>query len=330
MLPSKRPHRRSGVGLGIGSVWDIGSRLEQAGRLTPPAPRASVGIHEHRRVHGGVAASTIARDVEELQGFLSFLRRRRRSPAQVRLTDVDAYVVARGETLSRRTIARTCCAIRAFLRFLHATGRMPLALAPFVVAPRCRASERPPRALPWANVKAILRAIDRRTRVGRRDHALLLAMATYGLGAAEALGLRLEDLEWSARLLRVRRPKTGQEVVLPLLPEVGRALATYIQRGRASHSKTRAVFLRLRAPHQALTSGAVRHIGRKYASRAGVTRTHLGAHVLRHSHATRQVELGAQLKIVGDILGHRSPSSTSIYVRVATERLRELSLPVPQ
>ena len=155
-------------------------------------------------------------------------------------------------------------------------------------------------------------------------------MAAYGLGAGEARSLQLDDVDWTHRTLRICRPKTRQEVLLPLLPAVARALAAYVRRGRP-RTNARALFVRARAPHDALkTATAIGHILVKHARRAGVRATFLGSHALRHSHASRQIDLGASQKIVGDILGHRSPSSTSAYVRVALRRLRTLALPVPR
>jgi site-specific recombinase XerD len=86
----------------------------------------------------------------------------------------------------------------------------------------------------------------------------------------------------------------------------------------------------VRAPHKQLgCSGTIRNILHKYARRAGVSAPFLGTHVLRHTHATRQIELGTRPKVLSDILGHRDPESSSAYIRVATERLRRMALPVP-
>jgi site-specific recombinase XerD len=83
-------------------------------------------------------------------------------------------------------------------------------------------------------------------------------------------------------------------------------------------------------PYAPITGGAIRHRIRLYAKRAGVTAKVLGAHIFRHSHASRQIDAGANLKVVSEILGHRSSSSTSVYVRVALRRLRGVGLPVPR
>jgi site-specific recombinase XerD len=76
-------------------------------------------------------------------------------------------------------------------------------------------------------------------------------------------------------------------------------------------------------------SSAVRHIIVKHAKAAGLDAPYLGSHVLRHSNAARQVDLGIRPRLLSDLLGHRDPESISAYVRIATETLRDISLPVP-
>ncbi len=76
-------------------------------------------------------------------------------------------------------------------------------------------------------------------------------------------------------------------------------------------------------------SSAIRHILMKHAKIAGIDAPFLGSHVLRHSHAARQIDLGTRPQVVSDILGHRDPESVSAYVRIATASLREIALPVP-
>ncbi len=196
-----------------------------------------------------------------------------------------------------------------------------------------RVAARPPRALEWADVCRILQAVPRRrpTKKDLRNYAILLLLASYGFGAAEVVRLCCEDIDWTAKVLRVRRPKTGASIELPLLPPVARALAAYLRCGRPTGIAAREAFVTVRMPYRALTAGAVGRLVRRYARSARIKATGpLGSHVFRHSHATRQIDLGANLKIVSDILGHRRPSSTSVYVRVALRRLRTLALPVPR
>jgi site-specific recombinase XerC len=98
------------------------------------------------------------------------------------VSDIDAFVSQQAEHMSRRTVARSCTSLRSFLRFLRSTGRLRRDLAACVIAPRVRIAERPPRALPWSDVKRILGSIPQAQSPGKRDFTMLLMMALYGLG----------------------------------------------------------------------------------------------------------------------------------------------------
>lgn len=302
--------------------------------IKPPRPRRLspmlAQFVEYRLKHGGVSPSTVPSDVLYVSKFLTFLRKLGRRPDAVRIVDVDAFVAACCSRMTRKTVAGVCSTLRAFLRFRLAVGRLRHDLASSVVGPRIRAADRPPRAMPWKDVQRLLRAIDVRAQLGRRDFAMLLTMATYGMGAGEVLGLRVDDVDWKTRTLRVRRPKTETAIVLPLLDPIARALADYMRHERPTHAAAREIFVSWQMPYPRLTAAsAIRHRLVKHAAAAGLTATFLGSHVLRHSHACRQIESGAPPKVVSDILGHRRPSSTSAYIRVAVDRLRGLALPVP-
>lgn len=285
---------------------------------------------EFRRLHRGVAEGTLRRDSDDVRVFLSLLRKSRKSVNRMTVSDLDAFVRQQAEHMSKRTVARSCTSLRSFLRFLRSTGRLRRDLAACVLAPRVRMTERPPRALPWKDVKRIVGSISTAQSPGKRDFTMLLMMALYGMGAAEVLALQLEDVNWQSGIISVRRPKTGAQMELPLLPPIARALAAYLKSERPSCAHARRVFVSTMIPYNPLTSGAIRHRIREYARKAGVSAKVIGAHAFRHTHASRQVDAGANLKVVSDILGHRRPSSTSVYVRVALRRLRGVTLPVPK
>jgi site-specific recombinase XerD len=285
---------------------------------------------EYRRAHNGVAEGTLVRDLDVAQRFHQHLKNRRRTIRTPRLVDLDTFVQELSRRMSAPTVADHCSSLRSFLRFLQATGRVDADLAKSVAAPRRHKEARPPRTLAWQDVKRILRSIGRSEPPGKRDFAILLLLATYGLGAAEVLGLRLQDVDWTRGILRARRPKTKVSIELPLLPPVARALTAYLRWERPPAQGTAQLFLRMNMPYEPMTSGAIRHRIRHYAAQAGIALSVIGAHAFRHSHASRQVDAGANVKVVSEILGHRSSSSTSVYVRVAIKRLRGVGLPVPQ
>lgn len=333
-----RPMTQNSRNLASNALHAWACALGALGMPLPPwrekqVPRLSPLLKEYchyRRAHSGVSDGTLVRDVETARGFLGQLRREAKPIRLATLADVDMFVRELGTRLGKRTVADTCSSLRAFLRFLKMTGRLPADLAGGVIAPRYRIDEKPPRTLPWKEVQKILHSINRTEAPGKRDYAIVLLLATYGLGAAEVLAIRLQDLDWRGGVLRLRRPKTGAPIELPLLPAVARALTAYLRWERPPASSVPSLFLRQNMPYEPITSSAIRYRIRHYARLAGIPAKVIGAHAFRHSHASRQIDAGADVKVVSDILGHRSSSSTSVYVRVALKRLRAVGLPVPR
>jgi len=299
----------------------------------PPGPVPNRLVREfvdYRRDHSGLSVSTLRKDQHASLELLAFLRFRGRTCRTVRLLDLDAFTLKLRRRMGVAALARQLNSVRAFLRFLHATGRLRFDLAASVVRPLLKQDNRPPKALPWPTVRRILRAVDTSKPTGRRNYAILLLMSLYGLGGAEIVNLRLEDIDWDRKTIRVCRQKTQATILLPLLPEAARAIANYLQHGRPTPCHYRQVFIRRKMPYQPLAGPAfIPWMLTRYAQKAGVTSGRLGSHVLRHSQATRQVELGTPLKVVGDILGHRHPKDTSRYTRSAVRRLQDLALPLP-
>lgn len=315
--------------------------LQTGGKSLPPWESEQTLLHDlspllrefadDMRQHRGSAESTIRLRILAAERFVTFLRGRHRRVRDLRPADLDAYVIKCTKRYEPATIASICSMLRSFARFLRASGHISNDLASCVLRPVLRKGARPRRTLQWSDVQRILRVIDRSTPCGKRDYALLLLMSMYGLGAGEIIGLTLDAIDWRAATLRVVRPKTRVEFTLPLLPAAARALVNYLRHGRPIHARNRHLFVRMRVPHRPLSSAAaVRHRLVEHARAAGVSAPYLGSHVLRHTHAARQMELGASPKIIGDILGHRDPESTSTYLRVATEGLRRMALPVPR
>lgn len=220
-------------------------------------------------------------------------------------------------------------AFRAWLRFLFVTGRSPYNLASSVALPPSIAYPQPARALPWSTIRKLRRGIDSKASVGRRDAAQYLLLCAYGLSSAEIINLKIQDIDWNAGILHIRRVKTSSTVDLPLLPAVAKAVAAYLRYGRPETS-SRNVFVRQTIPFGPLSHSAVSERVACWTERSKVQVPTLGTHVFRHSFATYQLERGTPLKVIGDILGHRRCRTTEIYVRSAMRRLRRLALPVPK
>jgi site-specific recombinase XerD len=275
------------------------------------------------------SANTLRSYERTLNELRQFQVRRRRSWPEPSLKDIDRFLQAAAAHWKRTTVGGAAGTFRAWLRFLFVTGRSKRDLSSSVALPPSIAFPRPARALPWSVIRQFRRGIDTTTTVGKRDLAQYLLLCAYGLSNAEITNMKIDDIDWDARILHICRVKNGSAVDLPLSDAVAKAIAVYIEQGRPS-STCRNVFVQHCIPFGPLQHSAVGQRVKCWAETAGLKLPFQGVHIFRHSFATYQLERGVSLKMIGDILGHCDTQTTSIYVRSALERLRRLALPVPR
>lgn len=221
--------------------------------------------------------------------------------------------------------------LRAFFQYLFGRGITATNLALCVPKVTKRWDARLPRHLSPDEVEAVLASVRTNPRHGTRDHAMLLLMARLGLRAPEVIAIRLDDLDWRAGELLVRG-KGQRHDRLPIPPDVGEAISQYLRNDRIS-TTSRALFVTLRAPNGPFKDGqVVNDILKQAFAATGVKppTPYVGSHVLRHSLATQMVRAGASLEEVGDVLRHRSRTSTMIYAKLDIEGLRSIAQPWPE
>jgi integrase/recombinase XerD len=279
----------------------------------------------------GLSASTRRHRRSETRWLLEWLRDHGKSAATLSVTDLDAYIALRSASMRRTSIAEMTSTLRGVLRYLHGSGRISEDLAGEINGPPIYALEGIPSTIRVEDVQRALKAtrLDR-SPLGRRDYAILTLLSTYGLRGGEIMGLRLSDIDWRHERLNIRHSKSGAHSELPLLRGAADALLDYLKHGRPA-TPAREVFIRMCAPYRALVAHAALHqmLARRLAA-VGVSLTgKRGAHVLRHSRAVSLMRGGVPLKVIGDVLGHRSERSTSAYLKLATEDLRAVSLDLP-
>ncbi|WP_420236854.1 site-specific integrase [Telmatobacter bradus] len=282
----------------------------------------------------GLAVTTIPNRKAEAYRLLESLGERGGDElllAQITVADLDHYLTQRAPQLRRATRQKLALCLRGFLRYLQIQGLIQQDLSGTVVSPQRYAFESIPPALRADHVDAVLQSVKMdHTPKGLRDQAILLLLATYGLRAGEVTALRLDDIDWRKERLRVRHSKTRCESFLPLLAPVGEAILAYLRNGRPQ-TKAREVFLRVRAPFQSLRAGSsLYHMVEHRLQKAEVIlkRKH-GPHAFRHARAVGLLNAGVTMKTIGDVLGHRSPDSTAIYLKLATPELRAIGLEIP-
>jgi site-specific recombinase XerD len=217
-------------------------------------------------------------------------------------------------------------ALRSFLVFLFQSGQTTTNLAAAVPSVPLSQMSDLPRFLEADQVEKVLRGCDRRTKVGKRDYAILLLLARLGLRSSEVTKLILDDIDWAAGVVLIRG-KGARLDKLPLRRDVGEALADYLRDVRPPCS-SRHVFIRSRAPHVGLFGArTIGSIVWRAVARAQIRAPHRGAHMFRHSLATMMLRKGASLTQIGQVLRHQNVRTTEVYAKVDLIALRRLALP---
>jgi len=282
----------------------------------------------------GLSQSTLRKNGDAARVFLEWLGTRadRDSLRQLSVQDIDGYLSCRLPRLRRATRHGVAVCLRSFLRYLFAEGLITRDLAPSVSGPILYQFDEIPRAFTREQVEAMLRAAGTdRSPLGLRDHAIPLLLATYGLRAGEVARLCLEDIDWRGERVRVRQSKTGAESHVPLVRPVGEALLKYIRKGRPA-TNAREVFMCSRAPYAPFRRGSSLYaVVTRRLRQAGIeVLGRHGSHAFRFARAGTLLEAEVPLKTIGDLLGHRSATSTEVYLRLVTDDLRAISLDLPR
>jgi site-specific recombinase XerD len=304
------------------------------GRFHPVTPTVlaakAMSYGEYLRKARGFSPGTIQRYESISQEFLDYLGfdGGAESLRNIDGTVIESFIKFRGRRASRTHLQKIVAAVRGFLKFLAMSGDVAPGFDGQIISSRVYRGERLPRALVWETVQAFLKAIDRSTPMGKRDYAMFLLMATYGLRRGEVGNLKLENVEWRLGRISLVQTKTGTGLTLPLTDDVGASLLDYLQHGRPNWP-FREVFLRARAPEGPLGSPAISDAFDNWVRRSGLPIPFQGPHCLRHSLAVHLLRQGGSLKEIGDVLGHRNAESTCIYIRLAVEDLREVALSLP-
>ncbi len=275
----------------------------------------------------GLAPSTVRNYVWVARVFLSW---RQRTVGKLELERLDAAAVSGFvlEETGRLSVGSAKCMVtrlRVLLRFLHVEGEIERDLAGAVPSVASWRLASLVKAVDAQSLARLVRSCDRRTRVGRRDFAILTLLSRLGLRAGEVAALQLSDIDWRAGEVLIRGKGSRQEH-LPLPADVGETLAGWLSRGRP-RCESVFVFTRVRAPHGRISAAAVSQIVRRASQRAALPM--VGAHRLRHTAATEMLRAGGSLSEVGQVLRHRSRDVTSIYAKVDRLALAAVVSPWP-
>ncbi len=273
----------------------------------------------------GRSPNTVAAYRRDLVGYCGWLAVKRLSPATVKPADIDAFVQSRRTTSASSSVARQMAAIRNLHRFMVAEGLRRDDPTADVEGVRVPAGI--PKPLSEEDVGRLIDAVVGDDAIALRDRALLELLYATGARISEVCGLSMGDLDLESGMVRLYG-KGSKERLVPVGSCARRAVDRWLEDGRddlvpvrwSRRGDAEAVFLDRRG--QRLSRQAAWAVVVRHGERAGL-KGHLSPHVLRHSCATHMLDHGADLRIVQEMLGHASISTTQVYTKVSQEKLFE-------
>ena len=279
-------------------------------------------FRQHLLLERRLAGNTVYCYAGDLQKFLRFLVLKKKLPAEARRAHVAEYL----STLSKKgfdpsSVARNLSSVRAFYSYL--VGARLAAIDPTELLERPRLWKRLPHTLSVDEVKELLSQPDCSNTLGLRDKAMLEFMYATGCRVSELLTATLQSIDLTERQFRCLG-KGGKERMVPIGSHACRVVSDYLRTSRPLLSKgTGSGFLFVNARGRRLSRMGFWKILRKYCLQARLRITP-SPHVLRHSFATHLLEGGADLRVVQELLGHSSISTTQIYTQLDREYLKSV------
>jgi len=264
-----------------------------------------------------------------LSRYLHFLKNNNiEEITMVRIIHILDYIKSINST--KVSPCKSIQVLRGFFRYLHINRILETDLSIFFPRSNYNRRSKIPSTYSKDEVERLIASVERSSFTGKRDYAIILLAARLGLRNSDIANFKFESLFWEHNVIRLAQNKTGTEIELPLMPEVGNAIIDYLKYSRQD-SKEPFVFLTSRSPVKPLTIMGITSIVQRAFSKSGIDikdRRH-GPHALRHSLAQRLLEQQTMLPVISEVLGHENTESTKFYLRVDLSTMRQCALDVP-
>lgn len=265
-------------------------------------------------VERGFSEHTLRAYRKDLQEFASFSKS---EPENIEVIDIRRFLsnlMQKGKSVS--TVSRKLATVRSFLSYLNDSGLIKLNQAKLVSMPK---KGKPlPNFLSVDEAFELVQSPEGISFINSRDRAILELLYSSGIRVSELAGINIDDLNLKEGLLKVKG-KGKKERVVPFGDKASEALKSYLvermlfKKEKSSIIKENAFFLNIRGGR--LTDRQIRRIVVKYAKNIGI-QGQIGPHTLRHSFATHLLVGGADLRVIQELLGHSSISTTQKYTHL--------------
>ena len=263
-----------------------------------------------------VSVHTLRAYKKDLEKFFEYVKT---EPDKVDMIDVRGFIAEQIKSgLNKTTVSRRLASIRSFFKFLHREGYIRSN------PPKLVSNLKVPKLLPrFLSVDDVFSLVEKPEGIGFipvRDKAVLELLYSSGLRVSELSGLNLDDINIKEALVKIRG-KGRKERIVPVGSKAIDAIKSYILERMLLKSKDRAMFLNRMGTR--LTDRGVRRIVVKYA-RASVIGGQIGPHTLRHTFASHLLQDGADLRVIQELLGHSSLSTTQKYTHLDVTHLMDI------
>jgi len=266
--------------------------------------------------------------IRNAENFLSYIEAHGILLHTLKAADLSAFV----KTLlgySYRMVESVICRTRVFLRFLYNETVVLVNLSESLPNIQIRRQTRIPSVWDKDDLIKLLNAIDRGNPCGKRDYAIIMLAARLGLRCIDVKRLKFSNFNWNENYFEFSQSKTGHQIRLPILRDVGWAIIDYIKNGRPL-SDSQYIFLRHRTPIAPFSDAdrfhkmIVKYM--RFAKLPICGKRKIGMHSFRHTLATVLLEKHTPINDIAEILGHQSTESTPIYLKSSLNLLRECAL----
>lgn len=220
--------------------------------------------------------------------------------------------------------------IRGFLKYLYKENLIECDYS--TIIPRYTRSFVVPETYSEKEIQEFEKSIDRSSKIGIRNYAMLLLATRLGMRSGDIVRLTFDDISFESNSIHLTQEKNLQALELPLVSDIKNAIQEYIENARPVINDERCIFLRHIAPFQPITTSVLRYVTTKYFNKADIkiTSKRHGPHTFRASLASSMVNDQIPYDVVRKVLGHVDPNSIKHYAKVDIERLREYSIAVPE
>lgn len=240
--------------------------------------------------------------------------------------DILDFLSAQGNVQEKKYV------LSAFFKYLENTHNTRREYSEVVRCFQSVKHEKLPTTYTEEEISKILAFANTQTHsnVGKRNYAIVLMACRLEMRSSDIRFLHFSHIDWEKHEIHFQQFKTGGDLRLPLLHDVGKAIINYIKYARPKSSLPY-VFLTNNAPYEVMSASNISHLVGWIIRKAGVDvgRRHMGSHALRHSLATHMLKNGISLPVISEVLGHSETSSTMYYIGVSREVLLECTLEIP-